>query len=174
MDPRGLKLAGALRGPLLPDDPQKPQRPSRFFDLEKDKAREEIYRPASILRTTEWGLLTFTSLLVAWAFPPYFIQVLILAFFNAGGLFWITYLSEKGRQRLKDFEAEFSVGHKEEEAGHYREAAGIYEKLIPRFQDFPRIAEIAVRHIQALKKKHPQAFKSKNPKKSKSRKKSRS
>lgn len=154
----------------MAEDPQKPKLRSRFFDVEKDRSRQEIYRPTSILRTTEWGLLTFTSLLVAWAFPPYFIQVLILAFFNAGGLFWVTYLSEKGRQRLREFEAEFSAGHKAEEAGHYKEAVKLYELLIPRFQDFPRIAEIAVRHIELLKKKFPQEFepeiiKSKTPSK---------
>ena len=140
---------------------------SRFFDVEKDRGRQELYRPASILRTTEWGLLTFTSLLVAWAFPPYFIQVLILAFFNAGGLFWVTYLSEKGRQRLREFEAEFSVGHKKEEAGQYKQAIEIYAGLIPRFQDFPRIAEIAVRHIELLKKKNLDAFRPPKIKKSK-------
>jgi hypothetical protein len=154
----------------MAEDSQKPKAQrgpkSRFFDVEKDRSRQELYRPASILRTTEWGLLTFTSLLVAWAFPPYFIQVLILAFFNAGGLFWVTYLSEKGRQRLREFEAEFSVGHKKEEEGHYKQAAEIYESLIPRFQDFPRIAEIAVRHIELLKKKFPASFEPPSQKKS--------
>lgn len=155
----------------MAEEPQNPKSPSRFFDVEKDRGRQEIYRPTSILRTTEWGLLTFTSLLVAWAFPPYFIQVLILAFFNAGGLFWITYLSEKGRQRLREFEEEFSAGHKKEEAGLYKEAAELYEQLIPRYQDFPRIAEIAVRHIELLKKNFPSSFESEKIKKSKSSKK---
>jgi hypothetical protein len=142
----------------LAETPPNPPRNSRFFDLERDRSKQELYRPDSLLRTTEWGLLTVGSLLAALAFPPYFIQVLLLAFFNAGGLFWVTHLSEKGRQRLRQFEAEFSEGHKQEEAGLYKEAAELYARLYPLYQDFPRIAEIAARRIEFLKKTQPQAF----------------
>jgi hypothetical protein len=139
----------------MPDTPEQPERHRSFFDVESDRKREEIYRPPSILRTTEWGLLTVTSLLAALAFPPYFISALSLAFFNAGGMLWITHLSERGRQRLKEFEKEFSEGHRLEEAGHFGEAIQHYSGLIPHFQDFPKIAEIARRRIDYLKAQKP-------------------
>lgn len=141
-------------------DPKKePERHSAFFDLERDPKRAELTRPASILRSTEWGGLTLLSLLVGWAFPPYFVSVMALAFLNAGGLFWITHLSEAGRQRLRDFEKEFAVGHDLEEAGHYAKAAAVYEGLLPRYKDHAKIAEIAQRRIEHLRREHPAAFK---------------
>jgi hypothetical protein len=73
---------------------------------------------------------------------------------------------QKGRQRLRQFEAEFSEGHKKEEAGLYRDAAELYARLYPLYQDFPRIAEIAARRIEFLKKTQPQAFAAKPAKKS--------
>src|SRR5438876_7161629 len=112
--------------------PEKPKTPSEIAGLEKDRQKAELYRPASILRTTEWGLLTVGSLLAALAFPPYFIAVLWSAFFSAGGMLWVTHLSEAGRLRLREFEREFSDGHEKEEAGKFREAAEIYGALIPK------------------------------------------
>lgn len=142
----------------MPDTPEKPRTPVELSGLEKDRARLELYRPASILRTTEWGLLTITSLVASFAFPPYFIAVLWLAFLNAGGMLWVTHLSETGRVRLREFEREFSLGHQMEEDGLFREAAAHYATLVPQYQDFPKIAEIAKRRIEHLKIQQPSAF----------------
>lgn len=142
----------------MADTPEKPKSELKLPGLEQDQTRTELYRPSSILRTTEWGLLTITSLVAAFAFPPYFVAVLWLAFLNAGGLLWVTHLSEAGRARLREFEREFSEGHLHEEAGDFRAAADFYASLIPKYQDFPKIAEIASRRIEHLKKQHPQAF----------------
>jgi hypothetical protein len=154
----------------MAETPDKTPPPSDLGGLEKDRQKAELYRPASILRTTEWGLLTVGSLLAGLLFPPYFVAVLWLAFFNAGGLLWVTHLSETGRLRLREFEREFSEGHKHEEAGHFRLAAEFYAGLVPKYQDFPKIAEIASRRIEHLKREHPAAFAAKPPKKIKGRK----
>jgi hypothetical protein len=137
------------------DPKQGPERHSAFFDLERDPKRAELTRPASLLRTTEWGGLTFLSLLVSLAFPPYFVQVMLLAFLNAGGLLWITHLSEAGRQRLREFEREFAKGHALEEAGDIAGALKAYEALAPRYADQPKIAEIAVRRMEHLRSLYP-------------------
>jgi hypothetical protein len=142
----------------MADAPEKPLTPVERAGLEKDRSKVELYRPASILRTTEWGLLTVGTLLAALAFPPYFIAVLWSAFFSAGGMLWVTHLSETGRLRLKEFEREFSLGHQLEEDGQFGQAAEFYAALAPKFQDFPKIAEIALRRIEFLKGEHPQAF----------------
>jgi hypothetical protein len=134
------------------------QRHTGFFDLETDKVRAELTRPSSMLRTTEWGGLTLLSLLASLAFPPYFVTVLWVAFFNAGGLLWVTHLSESGRRRLREFEREFAKGHEMEEAGRYKEAAAAYAALVPRYADSPKIAEIATRRIEFLKLEQPRAF----------------
>ena len=123
-----------------------------FFDLERDRKRYETYQPASLLKTTEWGLLTVASLLAVFAFPPYFIQILILSFLNANGLLWVTHLSTKGRQRLLEFEQEFAVGHEKERQGKTDEAVEYYQQLIPRYETWPKIAEIARRRIEFLQK----------------------
>lgn len=145
--------------------PEKPKSPAELAGLERDRQKIELYRPASLLRTTEWGLLTVGSLIAALAFPPYFIAVLWLAFFNAGGLLWVTHLSETGRLRLKEFEREFSLGHQKEEAGDYKAAADFYASLGPKYQDFPKISQIATRRVEHLKAQHPAAFAVKSSKK---------
>ncbi len=135
-----------------------PERHSAFFDLERDPNRAELTRPDSLLRTTEWGGLTLLTVLVSWAFPPYFVAVMTLAFLNAGGLLWVTHLSEAGRQRLREFEREFAQGHALEEAGDFAGAVRVYGGLIGAYQDQPKIAEIAVRRIEHLKRSHPDSF----------------
>lgn len=141
------------------DDEKEPERHRAFFDLERDPKRAALTRPASLLRSTEWGGLTLLSLLLSWAFPPYFVTVMALAFLNAGGLLWVTHLSEAGRLRLRQFEREFAEGHALEQAGRYAEAAAAYEALAPRYHDQPKIAEIALRRVTHLKAEHPAAFK---------------
>lgn len=140
------------------DNPKRrPERHSAFFDLERDPKRLALSQPRSLLRTTEWGGLTLLSVLVGWAFPPYFLAVMTLAFLNAGGLLWVTHLSEAGRQRLREFEREFAEGHALEEAGRLAEAIAVYERLVPRYQDHPKIAEIATRRIEFLRQGIPAA-----------------
>jgi hypothetical protein len=136
----------------------KPSRPSykNFFDLELDPKRAELTRPASLMRTTEWGGLAVLSLIASLTFPPYFVTVLLwVAGLNAGGLLWVSHLGEAGRRRLREFEREFAEGHAMEEAGHYGEAVAFYKALAPRYADFPKIADIAVRRAEKVLKEHP-------------------
>jgi hypothetical protein len=140
---------------MSPDPKHGPERHNAFFDLERDPRRAELTRPQSFLRSTEWGGLTLFSLLLSWAFPPYFVSVMALAFLNAGGLLWVTHLSEAGRKRLREFEAEFAAGHAKEEAGDLAGAIAIYRALLPRYADQPKIAAIAshrIEHLQAQAK----------------------
>jgi hypothetical protein len=134
------------------------ERHAAFFDLERDPQRVALTRPDTLLRSTEWGGLTLVSLLASWAFPPYFVAVMLLAFFNAGGLLWVTHLSESGRKRLRDFEGEFARGHAREEAGDWAGAAAHYAELAPRYGDQPQMARIALHRIEHLKREHPEAF----------------
>jgi len=129
-----------------------PNKIKGFFDLDVGARRPDqtLYRSPTLMRTTEWGGLTLVSLLLASLFPPYFVQVLTIAFLNAGGLLWVTHLSEKGRQRLVEFEHEFRKGYAMEEAGDAGAAMAFYASLIGRFQDSPAIAEIARRRIMQL------------------------
>jgi hypothetical protein len=140
------------------EGPTGAQRHSAFFDLERDPQRDAITRPASMLRSTEWGGLTLVSMLAGLAFPPYFFAIMALACFNAGGMLWVTHLNEAGRKRLKEFESEFAVGHALEEAGDYAAAAALYTALAPRYGDQPKIAQIAVHRAAHLKLEHPEAF----------------
>ncbi len=93
------------------------------------------------------------SLLASLAFPPYFVQVLLLASLNAGGLLWVSHLNEAGRKRLREFEKEFAFGHDLEEQGRKAEALKHYQSLIPRYKDYPKIAEVARKQLEALKKR---------------------
>ncbi len=127
-------------------------RKNAFFDLELDPKRAELTRPRSLLRTTEWGGLTLISLLVSFAFPPYFVQVLLLASLNAGGLLWVSHLNEAGRRRLREFEKEFAKGHQLEEQGRGAEALAHYQALVPRYADYPKIADIALKQVTKLQK----------------------
>jgi hypothetical protein len=103
-------------------------------------------------------LLTLGSLLAAAAFPPYFIQVLWLAFFNANGLLWVTHLNERGRKRLAEFERRFSDGHALEEKGRFAEAVEFYESLPKDFADYPKFGEICASRVAYLRREHPQVF----------------
>jgi hypothetical protein len=141
------------------------ERHAAFFDLERDPQRAALTQPNTLLRTTEWGGLTLVSLLAYWAFPPYFVAVMLLASLNAGGMLWVSHLTEAGRQRLREFEAEFSKGHALEESGKMADAVAYYEGLAPHYQDHPNIAQIALRRADYLRKNHPLAFvkKAKSP-----------
>jgi hypothetical protein len=144
------------------DEKKEPRPKSAFFDLELDPKRAELTRPASLLRTTEWGGLTVLSLIASLTFPPYFVTVLLwMAGLNASGLLWVSHLGEAGRRRLRDFEREFAAGHDLEEAGKFAEAVAFYQALAPRYSDYPKIAEIATRRADKLLQEHPPRFRSK-------------
>ena len=151
----------------MSENPKLPELKKRFFDLDlgPQRAGQDLYRPATLMRTTEWGGMTVLSLMLASLFPPYFIQVLAIAFLNAGGLLWVTHLSEKGRQRLIDFEREFRQGYGLEEAQKLEAASAYYAELARRYQDVPAVAEIATRRISHLQEQlSEQAKASKAPK----------
>jgi hypothetical protein len=134
-------------------DAEPPKAPkNKFFDLELDSRRAELTRPGSLLKTTQWGVMTVVSLLASFAFPPYFVQVLLLASLNAGGLLWVTHLTEAGRRRLREFEQEFARGHRLEEDGRWAEALQFYEAMVPRYGDFPKIADVAQKQADKLMK----------------------
>ena len=139
-------------------EPKQPKRPSDnvFFDLELDPQRAELTRPASILRTTEWGGLAVLSLIASLTFPPYFVTVLLVAGLNAGGLLWVSHLDANGRRRLREFEREFSDGHALEEAGDFKGAAAFYRSLAPRYADYPKIAAIASQRADKVVAEHPE------------------
>ena len=139
-------------------DPKPPQRPSDnvFFDLELDPQRAALTRPASLLRTTEWGGLAVLSLIASLTFPPYFVTILLwVAGLNASGLLWVSHLDASGRRRLREFERRFAEGHAKEESKHFQEAIQFYEALAPQFSDYPKIAEIAVRRAEKIRAEHP-------------------
>lgn len=136
----------------------KPKRPSDnvFFDLELDPKRAELTRPASILRTTEWGGLAVLSLIASLTFPPYFVTVLMwVAGLNASGLLWVSHLDANGRRRLREFEREFAEGHTLEERGDLVQAVAFYRDLAPRYADYPKIADIAVKRAEKILAEHP-------------------
>jgi hypothetical protein len=143
----------------VPDESVPPKLKSSFFDVDAPST-QKLYRPPTLMRTTEWGGLTMLSLLASFLFPPYFLTVLTLAFLNAGGLFWVTHLSEKGRKALIDFEKEFRLGFEKEQAGKLAEARALYQSLIPKYHEFPKIAEIAQHRIDQLKAQAPTRSKS--------------
>jgi hypothetical protein len=84
--------------------------------------------------------------------------VLLLAFLNAGGLLWVTHLTEKGRKRLVEFEAQFRRGYTLEEKKKWKAAADYYASLVPQYLEFPKIAEIAKSRIKYLHQHHSDTF----------------
>jgi hypothetical protein len=143
-----------------PKEPIPPKLKPGFFDVDPPST-QKLYQPPSMMKTTEWGGLTIVSLLASFLFPPYFIAVLTISFLNAGGLLWVTHLSEKARKALVEFEAEFRVGYQKEEAGKWKEAVAIYDALIPKYREFPKITQIAEARIAYLKQKHSRPAKKK-------------
>lgn len=108
--------------------------------------------PKTLLKKEEWGLLTILNLLLAGIFPAYFVNILLISFFTELGHLWSTHLSEKGRKILIDFEKDFRVGYEKEKTGNYKEAVIIYENLISKYKDQPKIANIAINRIEWIEK----------------------
>jgi hypothetical protein len=139
-----------------------------FWDLDDGHWPDEAEsRPKSLLKTTEWGLMTIASLLAGMAFPPYFVTVMTLAFLNAGGLLWVTHLTEKERRRLRDFEADFRAGHSLEENGQWAQAVALYLSLRPRYGDIHQLVTLCDKRVEKIKREHPRDFSPSRPSKKK-------
>ncbi len=108
--------------------------------------------PKTLLKKEEWGLLTILNLILAGIFPAYFVNILLISFFTELGHLWTTHLSEKGRKLLLDFEKDFRIGYEKEKEGDYERAVQIYETLIKKYKDNPKIAGIAVKRIDWIEK----------------------
>ncbi len=117
------------------------------------KTKEELLNvPKTLLKKEEWGLLTILNLILAGIFPAYFVNILLISFFTELGHLWTTHLSEKGRKILIDFEKEFRVGYEKEKAGDFKGAITIYENLVVKYKDNPKIANIAIERINFIEK----------------------
>lgn len=108
--------------------------------------------PKTLLKKEEWGLLTILNLILAGIFPAYFVNILLISFFTELGHLWTTHLSEKGRKILIDFEKEFRVGYEKEKAGDFKGAIAVYESLVLRYKDNPKIANIAINRVEWIEK----------------------
>jgi hypothetical protein len=117
------------------------------------KTKDELVNiPRTLLKKEEWGLLTILNLILAGIFPAYFVNILLISFFTELGHLWTTHLSEKGRKLLIDFEKEFRVGYEKEKAEDYKGAILIYENLVKKYKDNPKIADIAIKRIEWIEK----------------------
>lgn len=123
-------------------------------DFIKDiKTKDELLNvPKTLLKKEEWGLLTILNLILAGIFPSYFVNILLVSFFTELGHLWTTHLSEKGRKILIEFEKEFRVGYEKEKIGDFKGAIDIYESLVPKYKDNPKIVNIAINRVEWIKK----------------------
>jgi hypothetical protein len=110
--------------------------------------------PKTLMKKEEWGMLTVLSLLLAGIFPAYFVNILLISFFTEVGHLFTTHLTELERQRLLEFEKEFSAGHELEKAGKWAEAVKVYEAIVPKYKDNQKIAGIAIQRIDWIEKNH--------------------
>ncbi len=107
--------------------------------------------PKTLLKKEEWGLLTVLSLLLAGIFPIYFVNILLISFFTELGHLFTTHIVEEERKKLVEFEKEFRNGYDKEKEEKWQEAAEIYEQLIPKYKDNPKIAGIAEQRVRWIK-----------------------
>jgi hypothetical protein len=149
--PKKIKANTSLQKP----EETAPDSNARIDDLirELGKKDELLNVRKTLLKKEEWGLMTILSLLLASLFPAYFVNILLISFFTELGHFWTTHLTEVGRQELIKFEKEFRIGYDKEKEGKIKEAIAIYEALVPKYGDNPKISGIAVQRIEYLKKK---------------------
>jgi|DewCreStandDraft_4_1066084.scaffolds.fasta_scaffold05341_6 hypothetical protein len=133
---------------------QQPVSESEIEDFIKKIQKEDelVNIPRTLLKKEEWGLLTILNLLLAGIFPAYFVNILLISFFTELGHLWTTHLSEEGRKILIDFEKDFRVGYEKEKTGNYKEAVSIYENLISKYKNQPKIASIAINRIEWIEK----------------------
>ena len=104
----------------------------------------------TMLKKEDWGLLTITSLLATFIFPPYFIHLMAMAALTEFAHLWTTRLSRVDRDRFVEFEKEFRKGYKLEKAGQIQGALKWYRVLEKRYCDLPQANKLAALQIKNL------------------------
>jgi hypothetical protein len=107
-------------------------------------------RPKTMLKKEEWGLLTFTTLLAAYTFPPYFIYLMTMAALTEFAHLWTTRLSRIDQEKFIEFEKEFRKGYKLEKSGKAKEALRWYRQLKKRYAGHPQANHLITLQIQKL------------------------
>ena len=130
--------------------------------------KEETPNPKTMLKKEDWGLLTITSLLATFIFPPYFIHLMAMAALTEFAHLWTTRLSRLEQERFIEFEKEFRKGYKLEKAGQAPRALKWYHRLEKQYADLPQAAKLATLQIRRLNqgkgpKNDPKAVPGKNP-----------
>jgi hypothetical protein len=110
----------------------------------------------TMLKKEDWGLLTITSLLATFIFPPYFIHLMAMAALTEFAHLWTTRLSRLDQERFVEFEKEFRKGYKLEKAGQTGQALKWYRTLEKRYSDLPQANKLAILQIRNITRgKHP-------------------
>jgi hypothetical protein len=107
-------------------------------------------KPKTMLKKEEWGLLTFTTLLAAYTFPPYFIYLMTMAALTEFAHLWTTRLSRIDQEKFIEFEKEFRKGYKLERSGKVKEALRWYRGLKKRYADHPQANHLITLQVQKL------------------------
>ena len=107
-------------------------------------------KPRTMLKKEEWGLLTFTTLLAAYTFPPYFIYLMTMAALTEFAHLWTTRLSRIDQEKFIEFEKEFRKGYKLEKAGKRDQALACYRKLKKSYADHPQAHHLVTLQIGKL------------------------
>ena len=106
----------------------------------------------TMLKKEDWGLLTITSMLATFLFPPYFIHLMAVAALTEFAHLWTTRLSRMDQEKFIEFEKEFRKGYKMEKAGQAREALQWFKDLEKRYADFPQAGKLCTLQIEKLAK----------------------
>ena len=112
--------------------------------------KEKPLQPKTMLKKEDWGLLTITSLLATFIFPPYFIQLMAMAALTEFAHLWTTRLSRVDQERFIEFEKEFRKGYKLEKAGQVKQAIQWYKQLEKTYGDLPQASKLAMLQVQKL------------------------
>ncbi len=107
-------------------------------------------KPRTMLKKEEWGLLTFTTLLAAYTFPPYFIYLMTMAALTEFAHLWTTRLSRIDQERFIEFEKEFRKGYKLERSGEAKKALAWFKELKKRYADHPQANHLVALQIEKL------------------------
>ncbi len=153
------KKQGKLKDLFLKKSAPKTAAPEKIEEMisELKTGENPVNVPKTLLKKEEWGLITVLSLILAGIFPVYFVNILMISFLTELGHFWTTHLNEVGRQKLIEFEKEFREGYDLENRGKWDEAVRIYESLVPKYRDNPKISGIAIQRIEWIEKNRNKA-----------------
>jgi len=113
---------------------------------------EEQPSRKTMLKKEDWGLLTITSMLATFLFPPYFIHLMAVAALTEFAHLWTTRLSRMDQDKFIGFEKEFRKGYKMEKAGQTQEALQWYRELEKRYAAFPQAGKLCSLQIEKLAK----------------------